>query len=307
MRTIHVFFCTAILAFATSVSAGGPKGIASAPPPEEPFSWSGLYLGFNVGVVWEHADFRAYDTVVDLDEQFDVVDPNDTFVDDIPFNLVFTTPGHSNTDTAPIAGGQIGFLEQFGHFVVGVEGGLSGARTINRSKFRDTAGGSTGIPDVTFDTDFTSIRTVETNWNGYVGGQLGFACRRFLFYATGGAAFTNVDVTTFDVADTEFFEGVGGGQVAVAPKQVIGSLGSAVTRRSRPANDVQTGWYAGGGLQYALTNFISAGLEYRHCDFGDETYTFSSRDPLFQGRTNVGLDSDQLTFRVNVLLGHMGR
>jgi outer membrane immunogenic protein len=305
MRTIHVFFCAAILAFATTVSAGGPKEIAPVPPPEEPFSWSGLYLGFNVGVVWEHVDFGAHDTIVDLDEQFDVVDPNDNFSQDIPFNLLFTTPGHSNTDTAPIAGGQIGFLEQFGHFVVGVEGGFSGTRTINRSTFRDTASGSTGIDSVTFDTDFTSKRTVETNWNGYIGGQLGFAWRRLLFYGAGGAAFTNVDVTTFDMADTEFFEGIVGGPVG--PKQIIGSLGSAVTRRRHPANDVQTGWYAGGGLQYALTNFISAGLEYRHCDFGDETYTFGSADPLFQGRTNVSLDSDQLTFRVNILLGHMGR
>jgi len=306
MRGIHVFFCTAILASAATVSAGSPKEIAPVPPPEEPFSWSGLYVGFNVGVVWEHVDFGSYDTVVDLDEQFDVIDPNDNFSQDIPFNLVFTTPGRSNTDKAPIAGGQIGFLQQLGHFVVGVEGGVSGARTINRSKFVDTASGNTQIDSVTFDTDFTSKRTVETDWNAYIGGQLGFAWKRLLFYATGGAAFTNVDVTTFDKADTEFFQSGGVEPTVVTPKQMIRSLGTVVTSRKHPANDVQTGWYAGGGLQYALTNFISAGLEYRHCDFGDETYKFSSADPLFQGRTNVSLDSDQLTFRVNVLLGHMG-
>jgi hypothetical protein len=48
-------------------------------------------------------------------------------------------------------------------------------------------------------------------------------------------------------------------------------------------------------------------LEYRRCDFGDQTYNLVSRDPLFQSPTKVSLASDQLTFRVNVLLGKMGR
>ena len=305
MKAIHVFFCAAILAFAATVSAGGPKEIAPVPPPEEPFSWSGLYLGFNVGVVWEHADFGRHDTVVDLDEQFDVIDPNDNFSQDINFNLLFTTPRRSDTDTAPIAGGQIGFLQQFGHFVVGAEGGLSGARTTSWSKFKDFANGNTGIDSVTYDTDFGSKSIVETNWNGYVGGKVGFAWKHLLFYATGGAAFTNVDVSTFDKVDTEFVELDGG--TPAGPNQMIGSLGSVTSRIGRHAGDVLSGWYAGGGFQYAFTDFISAGLEYRRCDFGDQTYRLGSRSPLFQSPTNVSLDSDQLTFRVNVLLGKMGR
>src|SRR5882762_10085239 len=144
MRAIHGFFCIANLASAATITA--------APLPEEPFSWTGLYLGFNVGVVWEHADFGRHDIVVDLDEQFDVIDPNDNFSQDINFNLVFMTPRRNDTDTAPIAGGQIGFLQQFGHFVVGAEGGLSGARTVSWSKFRDSANGDTGIDSITFDT-----------------------------------------------------------------------------------------------------------------------------------------------------------
>jgi opacity protein-like surface antigen len=305
-------------AFALAATSGnGSENLTSAestPLPSEPFNWTGLYIGFNVGALWEHADLGRYDSAVDLDEQFDRVDPNDNFAQDIPFNLQFMVPSRSRTDTTPIAGGQIGFLQQFGHIVVGAEGGLSGMRTTQWTKFEGFQSGSTGIDSITFETSFASRRWVEAYWNGYLGGEFGFAWGRFLVYGTAGAAFTNVDIRSSERASTNFFAPTPTPTSTPTPtpsgpiKQPAGSvlIGSVTSRANRHDSDVQVGWYAGGGVQYALTNSISAGFEYRHSNFGDNTYAFGSPVPLFPGATNIGLDSDQFTFRLNVLLGHFG-
>jgi hypothetical protein len=56
------------------------------------------------------------------------------------------------------------------------------------------------------ETTFHSLRQAETNWNGYLGGHLGFAWWRLLFYGNGGVAFTDIRVTANDEAHTDFFE-----------------------------------------------------------------------------------------------------
>jgi opacity protein-like surface antigen len=78
------------------------------------------------------------------------------------------------------------------------------------------------------------------------------------------------------------------------------------TQRRPTEGDVLTGWYAGGGIQYALNDVVRVGAEYRHCDFGDETVNFHSGGPVFPGRTRFDLDSNQVTFRVNIMLGRLG-
>jgi opacity protein-like surface antigen len=95
---------------------------------------------------------------------------------------------------------------------------------------------------------------VEENWSGYAGGLVGFAWNRFLFYAIGGSAFAQVDLKTYDVDTTTFFPGGG-----VAPSVAPGSF--TVTSKSVDAiNNILTGWYAGGGVQFALSNVWTVGL-----------------------------------------------
>src|SRR5207253_8158926 len=108
------------------------------------------------------------------------------------------------------------------------------------------------------ETDFTSWRIAENTWNGYAGGQIGFAWWRLLFYGNGGAAFTDLHVMAVDRADTEFFrEGCANAPcpgVAVDQDQGGLFLGSA-TNTSRPTDsDVLTGWYGGGGILYAVND-----------------------------------------------------
>src|SRR5437762_931456 len=65
---------------------------------------------------------------------------------------------------------------------------------------------------ITAETLFHSLRMVETRWNGFIGGRLGFCWNRFLFYGTGGVAFTDVQLTSHQSADTAFFGFIGDGE-----------------------------------------------------------------------------------------------
>src|SRR5439155_6764453 len=50
----------------------------------------------------------------------------------------------------------------------------------------------------TAETDFGLRRMVETTWNGFVGGHIGFCWNRLLFYGTGGAAFTDAHFSSWE-------------------------------------------------------------------------------------------------------------
>ena len=172
---------------------------------------------------------------------------------------------------------------------------------------------------VTADTEFKSMHKVETTWNGFVGGNIGFAWNRFLFYGEGGVAFTDVHFESWQSADTSFFQNcieecdgtVAPATVGRAPRQQQISLfiGEIVSKKTHTQGDVLTGWYGGGGIDYALTKIVSVGVEYKHVDWGNVTehlMTGGNGGPVFPGNGHVGLDADQVVFKVNLLIGPIG-
>ena len=307
MKRHTQFYLYLTMSMLCAMAVAGPapleKNVAPAPPAE--IDWAGPYIGFNVGVNWTNYEVSKYRTDVDLEEQFyeAVAIPGE-------FTNIATFPvdGRSATETEAIGGGQLGYNLQFGHFVVGVEGGFSGIGTKTggkREAFQVNPLGFLGIiqlGEVVAETSFDSWRLAETTWNGYGGGQVGYAWWRLLFCGNGGAAFTDLHVMAVDRAHTDFFEDIG------KNLQTDGGIFlGGVTNTSRPTDsDVLTGWYAGGGIQYALNDVVRAGVEYRHCDFGDQTFSFHSGGPVFPGRTSFDLDSNQVTLRVNIMLGRLG-
>ena len=98
-------------------------------------------------------------------------------------------------------------------------------------------------PGNTFGTDI--------KWFGSVNAQAGYAMDRLLIYGFGGIAFAGIE--TSQAAGTAFAE----------------------TRTS-------TGWTIGAGVDYALTNNVVVGAQYRYYDFGKEHFDapdgFSDRD-----------------------------
>jgi len=83
----------------------------------------------------------------------------------------------------------------------------------------------------------TTLGCCETKntWLSTVRGRLGYAFDRFMPYVTGGAAFGEVQ------ANVPGFPG---------------------------ASDTRTGWTLGGGVEYAITNNLSAKAEYLYVDLG---------------------------------------
>ena len=157
------------------VSGSAMAADLSRPPPPEPaykapamvpaFSWTGFYVGGNIGGAWAHRD-----------------------VTDSLFGLNFS---NGNNNGVFIAGGQVGGNYQFGNFVVGVEGTFDWASNNNNS--------TTGIA-----VPGGNIIQVTSNntWISTLAARLGVAYDRVLFYGKGGGAwvgnnsFTVTNVST---------------------------------------------------------------------------------------------------------------
>ncbi len=79
------------------------------------FDWSGFYIGGNVGGNW--VDYNSHGFSDTLTTQ--PLPGPDTI-------LVASTSGFDNTRAAFLGGGQAGYNQQFGRFVLGVEGDFDG-------------------------------------------------------------------------------------------------------------------------------------------------------------------------------------
>lgn len=330
---ITLTFC-AIVFGAFAIAQANPEPIATqdkpAPKPDsvsyalltgESFSWTGLYIGGNLGGTLSNFTFSQRDVAVDTVQQF-----NEAFFDEFDdFGVAFFDITHKTIQEGSILGGvQTGGMFQFGHFVVGVEGDFERlAPHVDRRELQFS--NVIWDPDDFIEADTTLVdwQTAEVNWNASVRGKLGWAHGPFLVYATGGVVWSDLDVQARQTASTTFFieagetPGVinprvtGGAPRVAAPSQLIEPVffGSDSTRVF-PDRHSKTlcGWTAGGGIDLALTDVLTIALEYRHNDFGSETFHFSdesnlsSSGPIFSEHTHLDLDSDQVTIRVNLMV-----
>ncbi len=146
------------------------SAVGFAPPtaPARPFTWTGVYVGGQIGYGWG-------------DNKGDVT---------------FATPGglfggdSLNGDASGTIGGvHVGYNLQLNSFVVGVEGSIDGT-TLHKTTtigFVDPAGGSD--PN-TFQPYSGSVSArVQSAIQGSIRGRAGYAFDRLLIYGTGGAAF----------------------------------------------------------------------------------------------------------------------
>ena len=322
---VAVALCVAALCVTTASAGMEPKSMEI--PQTEPFSWTGFYFSLDAGIVLTNFDQGDYETAVDLVQQFNdrilpvqaaaaaapsVAAPSGDNLSPFAF---FSGPGHSDTDFEPMVGFDVGYMKQWGHFVVGGSVGFYGTHTQTSSQFSDSQENTIDVPfgtvgdgktrTVIADTAFESKRRVEETWSGYVGGQLGYAMDHWLFYATGGAAFAQIEVRQLDRAFTEFFdESLSTSRpVTSAPQQGPGFLGSTDSRLAGSRGSVQDGWFAGCGFMYAFASNMTAGLEFRHVELGDETYRFRTDGTIFPGQTPVSVENNQILAKITFLLG----
>lgn len=203
--------------------AGASSALAYAPPanraqvaksPEyypqvQPTSvqrWSGLYIGGHAGMGfgnWATSDNRVL--------------------------TGGTTTSATNLDAlGAIAGGQLGYSWQIGHFVFGPEFDLS-ISTVGKNKTQTSVG--TGF----YNPLYPSQAAASINWLSTLRGRVGFAFEDWLFFGSGGLAI--------------------GGINFYSPSWSMNNTETAV------------GYAVGGGLEYAVNSHLALRAEYLRYQF----------------------------------------
>lgn len=287
---VAIGFTVATANAGTQTTSSKEMSAAVVPAPE--YNWTGFYIGGNAGANWNEFDFGGFDSVIDQPNM--VTGP-----------FTFTTPGDNGRDEMEfVGGGQIGYNFQFGRWVFGLEGDFQGLGDVDRPYTdTETSHQSSGGGFLTFFSDSTvNFRgTATTDWMASVRPRIGYSFGRILLYATGGVAFNNTTVTSRATASTREFVTVAG----------FGTffLGSNFDTVNGSDEKTMVGWTVGGGLEYQITNWLTAGVEYRHTEFGDESYSFagSSNGNIGPHSMDVNLVNDQVTAKVNILFMNLFR
>jgi outer membrane immunogenic protein len=165
-----------------------------------------------------------------------------------------TTTLETNGTTNPqtpygfAGGGQIGANIEFAPWVVGVEGSFTAL---------DISGMKTGPTNLSI----AAFNPINERWKanprwlaaGTV--RFGYAADTLLIYAKGGAAFMSMDNN----------------------QDILTSGG--VTFSTTPVDYTRIGFTAGAGLEYGMTENLSAKLEYDFYDFGSKNVNFTVTTP----------------------------
>jgi outer membrane immunogenic protein len=146
-----------------------------------------------------------------------------------------------------IGGAQMGVNYEFAPVVVGVEASWTDSAITGSSTSLSTTGTVAAVQE---------RETSAPVWIAAATGRIGYAANTVLFYAKGGAAWMNVQYTQ----DTLVFGG------ALASTQVL--------------SDTRTGFTAGVGVEYGMTENLSAKLEYDFYDFGTKNYNAFAQTPV---------------------------
>jgi outer membrane immunogenic protein len=236
-----------LAASVTAASAADMRMPVKAPPIfDPPISWTGLYIGGDLGGSWgrgrtDQSDITTVNTTTTTSTQ--------TFRDTItPVGVpVTTTTGPTAAAVAAftsgrtnvngfMGGGQIGAREQFGTWVLGLEGDIEGSTERGSFTTCSFAGCPVGSA--------IGTASYRLNWLGTVRGIAGLLVHpKVLVYATAGVAFGGLD--------TDYVSGIDGGGL---------TAGDVRTTR--------TGFAVGGGVEGKIDQHWSVRGQYLFVDLG---------------------------------------
>jgi outer membrane immunogenic protein len=173
---------------------------------------------------------------------------NDTFIPNafvrnnagvlVPFN---GTLNRGDSDGF-LAGAHAGYNFQIGAFVLGVEGDIEGVFNDNND---DNFFGGVVLRDAAGNPILYSLSPTSLDWQGSLRARAGIALDRLLIYGTAGWAFGGVS--------GGFNNGLFGNN-----------------------DDTLSGWTAGAGIEYAITNNLTTRLEYRFTSYDREGDIFNN-------------------------------
>ncbi len=260
MKKLLLASAALIVAISTASAADlSPRMVTKAPPPVPMFSWTGFYVGLNVGGKWATTDGSVSSAAVAT-----------------PAVAAASLALASSTDSTIIGGGQVGYNWQApgSNWVFGVEG------DIDAQKWSTTRGVAAPFPTAVPIFIPGDTFTVESDWQASLRGRIGYAWDRTLLYATGGVAFTQVKTSAFFAAAT----------IGINP---------AVLAPAVSASDTQTlvGGTVGAGLEYAMTNNLSLGVEGRYTWYGSQDF---NAGPLAVAAIGTTLVTTPVTQHINL-------
>jgi outer membrane immunogenic protein len=209
------------------------KAYKKAPPPVAVFSWTGCYIGGNVG--W-----------IGGSDRFDN-SPAGAYLTGVPgvaaisaAQVAALSASYSPRGSGITGGGQVGCNYQVNPLVWGVEADIQGS-SLNESA-------TAVLPAALGFFGHTETESKKLDWYSTFRGRVGISpWDRTLLYVTGGLAVAHVS-SAFNLTftNTDSF------------------AGSASTTR--------TGWALGGGLEWAWINNWSLKAEYLYMNFGTWSY-----------------------------------
>jgi outer membrane immunogenic protein len=168
LASVGAIALTGSAAFAADLPSRAPPPVYLPPPPI--FTWTGIYIGGQVGYAWGTGANR-----------FNGLLPDGT--------IIATSVG--GTPNGVIGGGHVGFNYQINQWVIGLEGSVDGTSLSNTAV--------AAFPD---GSTLTAHTTADIQ--GSIRGRLGIAWDRVLIFATGGVAFGGFN-TNVSLAAPPFF------------------------------------------------------------------------------------------------------
>jgi outer membrane immunogenic protein len=242
-RLLAAFFAaTFAITFTQVVSAADMPVKAPVAPIATPYSWTGFYVGGNIGGGWGHHDVT-----------YALNDPLMTAI--VPAGIP-----PASFDTSGVTGGlQLGYNWQFNRsWLVGLEADF------NWSGIRGS-GSSPAILTVQTNLPFTATTEEDIKWFGTVRARFGYLpTDNLLAYVTGGFAYGKIDHSSnlINNSGTSF-------STAVVPFAVTCVAGTACWSGS--SNHTATGWTVGGGFEYAIWQRWTIRAEYLYVSLGSQS------------------------------------
>jgi outer membrane immunogenic protein len=188
-------------------------------------------------------------------------------VSDTLFGLSFSNQSNNGVF---VGGGQVGGNFQFyNNFVVGVEADFDWAANNNNSGTATVAGNTIQL-------------TSTDRWITTVAGRFGYAVDRVLFYGKAGGGW--VGNNSFTVTNV--------------------TTGTSITGSN---NNTNSGWLAGGGIEWAFAPYWSVKAEYDYLGLNNQSVTVPAAVPVLGGDTFSTSNRDVQMFTVGINYLFYGR
>lgn len=256
-KFLGILSVSALLITAPLSALAADMAVKAPPPPPAPeLSWTGFYVGLNVGGIWSNSDGVSHSALAGPCDP--VLFPGCAGVPN--YSTLLATGSTFNAGFGRhggfTGGGQFGYNYQFGKAVAGFEADIAWTDQ-NRSVTIASVIPSPAFP--AFPEAYTATVSRHLDYLGTVRERLGFlATPSFLLYGTSGLAYGGTRSSTLE--STAVLPACG------APPTSCSGVGGG------SSSQVRVGWTVGAGGEWMFAPHWSVKAEYLYYDLGSVNY-----------------------------------